>query len=566
MLRNLKISNVALISFLELDFCGKLNILSGETGAGKSILVDSLMLLLGGRYDKTLLRYGAPSGYVEGIFDSSLSANEILDSFGFDDDEIIIISRKFYQDGKNEIRINGRAATTAMLKTLMAVLVDIYGQNEYQSLAKAAEHLRILDYYTRGKSMPIKEKIAEKYAQYKGIIKSLNELGSLDERERNIDMLKFQLEEINLAKVKPDEEDELIAARRMIASVEKISTALSAVSQLMDDEDGLSASDRVSVALKSLGTISDINKNFEELYERLNSVSIELSDICDSAVLELENLNFNMSDLDAVEKRLDTLRTLKRKYGDYAHMLRFKEQAEQTLFKLEHCEELFEKLNKDRVKVVSEIYQLSLILSDIRKKGAKDFEVKIVTELKDLGMPNSVFEIYFEDFPKTESGEQFISPSGMDKVEFYLSPNVGQPLKPLVKIISGGEMSRFMLALKVVSSQTDDIPTMIFDEIDAGISGKIGQEVAKKLATISRYHQILCVTHLPQIASMADNHYYIVKNVVENQTQTDVSLLDFTGEVGEISRLSGGKDISSRSEENARQMKKWSDDFKSSLY
>lgn len=566
MLNKLHIKNVALISELELDFCSALNIMSGETGAGKSIIVDSLMLLLGGKYDKTLLRFSQPQGFVEGVFDIPESLKPKVQEFGLEDDDILVVNRKFNSDGKNEIRVNGKIFTTSMLKNLMTSFVDIYGQNEYQSLSKQSEHLRILDYFLKDDAKMLFSELESEYRNYRAIKAEMNELGNLSERERNIDIYRYQIEEIEHAKIKPNEEQEIAEKRKFFSSGERIATSLSdAANALYENVSGETASALIAEAMNALSAISDIKPIFGEMYERLNSVSIEIDDIADTALNELNDLNFDEREIDRVEKRYDVILSLKRKYGSYEKMIKFLSDAKATLEKLENCTELYENLTLKKAQSVAKLYNLSKTLSDMRKKKADELSKQIISELNELGMENSRFEIVFNELPTLENCEDQLSPKGFDKPEFYLSPNAGQPLKPLVKIISGGEMSRFMLALKVITSQTDDIPTLIFDEIDTGISGLIGQAVAKKLAKIARHHQVLCVSHLAQIASMADNHYYISKYAKNEQTFTSVSLLDERGMIEEISRLSGSKDISSQTTKNAEEMKNWSNTFKKTI-
>lgn len=566
MLSKLTINNVALISKLELDFCNHLNILSGETGAGKSIIVDSLMLLLGARYDKSLLSYGETFGFVEGVFITNESIKKSMKGLGIEEDELLIINRKFFDDSKTEIRINGRMVTTAMLKQLMTTVVDIYGQNEYQSLIKQSEHIKILDYYVKHSTIKILEKLSLEYQNYTNIKKEIAELGDLSQRERNIDMLKFQLDEINNANIQKNEEEELLDLRKKILSVEKINSAFTTLIECLEgNEDISSAQTLISTAYHALSPITALNSDYEELHTRLDSISIELTDIIACATNELSSLNFDLSDLDKLEKRLDIIKLLKKKYGNFDKMLQFKENSEELLYKLENSTVIYDKLVSQKLDSIKVIHAYCCELSNIRREGAIKLEENIVNELSQLGMNESKFKIIFEPIPPLEICENRLSANGFDCLEFYLSPNAGQPLKPLLKIISGGEMSRFMLALKVISSETDDIPTLIFDEIDTGISGAVGQAVAKKLARISRKHQILCVTHLPQIASMADNHYFIAKEIKNGNTSTGVKQLSREEMIEEVSRLSGGKDISAQSHLNALEMKNWSDEYKISL-
>ncbi|MCI9031262.1 MAG: DNA repair protein RecN [Clostridia bacterium] len=563
MLKRLHIKNVALISELELEFGERLNILSGETGAGKSIIVDSLMLLLGAKYDKTLLRYGAEFGYVEGVFEVSESQKSKMLESGLDDDDTLIVNRKFFDSGKNDIRVNGKTFTASMLKNLMSSFVDIYGQNEYQSLSRASEHLRILDYFVASENAEIFEELKSKYAKYIGIKSQLRELGNNSEREKTIDILRYQIEEIQNAHIKAGEEAEISEKRKLFSFGEKIAQSLSdAANALSEDDRDTSASSRISVAVGALSDISDIKPIFAELYERLNSVAIEVDDIAETIVNEIEDLNFDEREIDKIERRYDTILSLKRKYGPYDKMMTFLGEAREKLDRLENCSEIYEKLCAMREDAVRDLFDLSTELSKKRRNCAEWLSNSIMKELSELGMENSRFEVIFDELPKIEECEDMISSSGFDRPEFYLSPNVGQPLKPLIKIISGGEMSRFMLALKVITSRTDDIGTLIFDEIDTGISGKVGQIVAQKLAGIAQGHQVLCVTHLAQIAAMADTHFYINKEIQNGETYTDVKLLNENAMIEEISRLSGSKGISTQAIDNATEMKNWSNSFK----
>lgn len=566
MLAKLTVKNFALVSNLELEFGERLNILSGETGAGKSIIVDSITLLVGGRYDKTMLRFGENSGFVEGVFTVTDKTRAVFSDYLDDGDEDVIILRKFNADGKNEIRINGRSATLSMLKSLGGSIVDICGQNEHQSLANVGNHIKVVDFYARKEIDALKTAVAGKYAELKEIEKQCDEIGDAKSRARNLDVYKFQLDEIKKAALKEGEEEELTAKRKRFLGAEKIASMLSEVSSLLSDgEDYSPAVGLVSDARNALSSVSSYDEKYAEWADRLHSVEVELEDIADSVSEELDSLDFSQGDLDKIEKRLETIRNITRKYGDYAAVESFKAELEKRIDETENADEYYEKLAKRKNVLLKELYDDCVKLSDERRKSAIELEKSIVKELGELGMENSVFKVEFEPLPDISECGGRLSANGMDSVEFYLSPNAGQPLKPLVKIISGGELSRLMLALKVVSSGIDETPIVIFDEIDTGISGKVGQEIAKKLARLSVDRQLLCVTHLPQIASMADDHYFIDKFTTDGKTFTRVTKLDESATIDEIARLSGGKDISSGATENASQMKKWSNDYKRSL-
>lgn len=565
MLVSLSVKNFALISSLQIDFCKGLNVLSGETGAGKSIIIDCIMLLTGGRYDKSMLRYGEKSGFVEGVFALDEKTRPLFCDYIENDDDLIV-TRKFNAEGKNEIKINGQTVTLSLLRKLTANLVDICGQNEHQSLAEVSNHIKVIDFYARKEEESILAKIAENYEKFREIANKLDEIGDAKTRARSLDVYKFELAEIEKAKLIEGEEDDLIATRKKYLGAEKIADALSLAQNGIDgDDEGLSVSQSLKSAQKALRSISSYDSKFAEWADRLDSVMIECEDLLESVSDELDGLEFSPADLEKIERRLDKIRQITRKYGNYDAVMSYRNELIRKIDETENADELYEKYSKKKAELVKILYADSVELSQIRRGRAIELGKAVVKELAELGMENSVFESRFLPLPSENDCENKLRADGLDEVEFYLSPNAGQPPKPLVKIISGGELSRLMLALKVVSSGVDDIPTVIFDEIDTGISGKVGQEVAKKLARLTKNHQLLCVTHLPQIASMSDNHLYISKFTKDGQTYTSVSALNEDQVVEEVARLSGGKDISDRAIENAQQMRKWSNDYKKSI-
>ena len=563
MLISLSVKNFALISSLELDFCNGLNILSGETGAGKSIIIDCIMLLTGGRYDKSMLRYGEKNGFVEGVFSLDEKTQAIFSDY-VENGENLIVSRKFNLDGKNEIKLNGQNVTLSLLKKLTANLIDICGQNEHQSLADVANHLKVIDFYARRDEEAILSKIEENYDKFREIANKLDDIGDAKTRARSLDVYKFELAEIEKAKLVEGEEDELVATRKKYLGAEKIADALSLAQSEIDGEE-FSVISSLASAQKALRSIASYDERFVEWAERLDSVVIECEDVLDSVSDEVENLEFSPQDLEKIERRLDKIRSITKKYGNFNAVMEYREELIRKIDETENADELYEKYLKQKKELIKILYADSVKLSQIRREFANSLASAVVKELDELGMVNSVFESRFMDLPSEEDCENKLRRDGLDEVEFYLSPNAGQPPKPLVKIISGGELSRLMLALKVVSSGVDAIPTVIFDEIDTGISGKVGQEVAKKLARLTKNHQLLCVTHLPQIASMSDNHLFIDKFTENGQTYTSVTALTEDQVVEEIARLSGGKDISSQATQNAIQMRKWSTDYKKTI-
>ena len=559
MLKRITINNLALIEELEIEFSDNLNVFSGETGAGKSIIVDSLMLLIGARYDKSMLKYGKDKGFVEGVFECEAKDNGIVDT----DDGLLIVSRKFFKDGKNEIRVNGKQITTAMLRELMSDYVDIYGQNEYQSLLKVTEQRKILDNYIFGRDGAPLDTQRRLYDEYKKLRSDMASLGDEAERARRIDVLKFQIQEIESAAVGADEEQKLLDRRHVLMSAERIKNALAECLGRLDADDG--AASAVSDSVRAISSVSSLGDNYASLHERLRSASIELDDIAECLRDELDGMDTSERELDGVVARLDKLRALRSKYGAFDAMNKFLADAKSELARAENGADEYDRLCKRESSLKKELFDSCVKLSELRREGAKRLQEKILAELADLGMASSRFEAKFSDMPDIEHMDGKTTAVGFDDVEFFLSPNVGQPLMPLAKIISGGEMSRFMLAVKLITGDLGNIGTMIFDEIDVGISGAVGLGVAKKLCELSRSRQVLCVTHLTQIAAMADRHLFIEKSEKNGDTVTSVTPLDRAGQIGEVSRLSGSRGISDTSDKNAEEMKKWSDDFKASL-
>ncbi len=564
MLRSVYINNIALIKSQTLDFCDGFNVLSGETGAGKSIIVDSLTLILGGKFDRVLMRYGETISRVEAVFDTTDRAREILDGFDIEVDDVTVITRKASSDGKTENRINGRTVTLSAIKQLGAALLDICGQNEYQFLSSVGNHIKVVDAYSAENVTDMKAEIAALLSEIRKINEKLDEIKDGEDRADNIDFLKRKLNEIDKVKTYDGELEELEEKRRVYRASGKITEALNeAAANMSGGADSLIG--KLQNTIRAMSSVSDIGEEFSQLNERLKSSLIELEDVSDAIDAALDNTDISESDIDELEERLHKVRELIRKYGDYEGIKNKREELADKIHFLENADELFDELEAKKKNLLKKAYDIAVKLSDIRRATAKKLEVAVMRELGDLGMANAVFKVMFEDLPNQADCEDYFTSSGLDKAEFYLSPNAGQPLKPLTKIISGGEQSRLMLALKVISGNSDGIPSLVFDEIDTGISGKIGLEVAKKLAVLSRNHQVLCVTHLPQIAAMADKNFFIEKNAINGETITNVTELSRAATVEEIARLSGGKDISQSAQANAEEMKNWSDKYKTEL-
>lgn len=562
MLCQLSIENIALIDKLELELKNGLNILSGETGAGKSIIIDSLNFVLGERADKSLIRFGTDKASVEAVFEDYLtpSIKDCLDDLGIEAEDVLILRRKMSADGKNECRINGRISTLSALKSLTELLVDIHGQHEHQSLLKSTNHIKLLDKLGEKKIATVKGEVEKNFDDYMSLKKEFLRFGNADERERKLDILSFQIDEIEKADVKDGEEDELLSARKRIRNMEKIISALEGAKNLLDGYDSQSVSASIKNANSLLNTISSYDENIVPIADRLDSCKVEITDISETLSDMLQKLDFDSRSAEQIEERLEVVRTILRKYGgSYESLQKFYEEATKEAQTLSNATERVERLETE-IKVAAEkLLSSAKKLSQERRKIADKFEKDITKELCDLGMGGSTFKV---EIDTTDDVDQ-ISANGADSVEFLISPNVGEPLKPLAKIISGGEMSRFMLAFKNILAGVDDIGTMVFDEIDTGISGNISQVVSEKMCNISRARQVIAVTHMPSLASMADNHYLISKSTENGKTLTHVDLLK--DDTDEVARLIGGNDYSIYAVPHAKEMKANAQRYKDSL-
>ena len=562
MLAQLTIENIALIDKLELDLKNGLNILSGETGAGKSIIIDSLNFVLGERADKSLIRYGTDYAIVKEVFDEYVtpSESEYLDDIGIECEDVLIIRRKMSVDGKNECRINGRVSTLSILKGLTELLVDIHGQHEHQSLLKSANHIKLLDDIGAAKIASVKQDVAKEHTRYVALKRELSRFGDESERERKLDILSFQIDEIEKADVKDGEEDELLQARKRIRNMEKIMSALSDAKNTLDGYDSSSVSASIKNSSNLLGTISSYDDTVAPLIDRLDDAKIEIKDIADTLSDMLERLDFDARSAEKIEERLEVVRNILHKYGgNFDNLQKFYEDAKKEAELLSGAAQTVEDLQVEIEKAKSGLQKSARKLTELRQEVANKFESDITRELKDLGMGGSTFKV---DFVTTDDVDQ-ISANGSDTIEFLFSANVGEPMKPLAKIISGGEMSRFMLAFKNIVAGVDGIGTMVFDEIDTGISGNISAVVSEKMCNISRDRQVIAVTHMPSLAAMADNHYLIAKSTENGKTLTHINLLE--DDTDEVARLIGGNDYSQFAVPHAKEMKAWAERYKQSL-
>ncbi len=565
MLEKLTIKNVALISSAEIEFTEGINVLSGETGAGKSVILDCLNFVLGAKADKTLIRSGELECFVKAEFNVFNHDNikKVFNELELDED-VLIISRKLTVDGKSKLTINGQTATLSMVRKFTSQLLDVHGQSEHFSLLKNSNQLELIDKFGGEDIIKTKTALKSEFALLKDVLSKLDELGGDDSKRLvRIDILNYQIDEITKCSLSPDEEEELLLIRKKLQNLEKISSAMNLLKGSFDDEGGVC--DLIGNSLKAVSSISTLSNEYETVYERLSNVLTEIDDISQTANDILNGLDLGDYNLDAVENRLDTINNLKRKYGGTVDaVLEFLDNAENERKRLENFNELSKELLNDKTRLEKNIYNYYLELNSKRRKVSYEFSKNVICELKQLGMENANFSVQI-DAPNSIEDCSFSSENGFDNVEFLFSANLGEPLKPLSAIISGGEISRFMLAIKAQTSRFNDISTFVFDEIDAGISGKTAKIVAQKFAKIAKDTQIIAITHLPQISAMADNNLFIEKIEDSGKTLTTVCALDKDAKTNEIVRLTGGDLASISAIKLAKELIEEAENFKKSI-
>ena len=563
MLTHLSIKNIAVIDRAQIDFSDGFNILTGETGAGKSIIINSLNILKGERASKELIRTGEQSARVDGIFTvSDEIRNEISDIIGIDFDENeIMISREFNLDGKNSVRINGSPITLSMLKSIGEYFVNIHGQHDSTSLLVKKSHLGFLDDFGGEKLKDALEEYKKVHAEYQDVKSKLEKLNTDEtEKERRMDLLKYQIEEIEVANLSLNEEDDLTERRNFLANAQKISeNCLAAFDKLYDGEEtGNSAHDLIWEAVKLIEQITEFNSDMDTVCKELTDVTYIISDNSHAIKKFADSLECNEYELNEIEERLDVIYNLKRKYGvSVGDVLKYLEKIKKEYAEIEHSEEqikfLSEKLKELELSRLEKAEKLSLL----RKENAKILSEKICAELCDLEMAKTVFEVKIED---TE-----FSNAGKDDVEFLISTNLGELPKPLSKIASGGELSRIILAIKSVITGEKSAETLIFDEVDTGVSGKTAQKIGEKLYKMTKSAQVICITHLAQIASLADKHFLIEKKTENGRTKTEIMTIDGENRISEIARILGGEVITDLTRENAKEQILLANDIKKKI-
>jgi len=538
MITTLHIKNIGIIDDLTIELNEKFNVLTGETGAGKTLIIGSLAILAGGRFSKEMIRNGENNSFVEANFYCPTNELSIEGN--------IIVSREIYANGRNTCKINGRLVTVNELKNFMNKLLDIHGQHDSQLILNQSQHILYLDKF-------IGEKLEEELRLYKEKLEKYNSLkqelkntyGEEQEKERRLDLLRYQYNEISEAKLKENEEDELEKKQCIMKNSEKLKDNLNKIDVELNENAIIS----ISNAIRALEKIQNCGDVYNEKLNILKSSYYDIQELARDFSYMQEQMDFDEQERNKVEQRLDLIYSLKRKYGNTVkEILNYASKIEEEIFKIENLDEYHNKIKKQIKILENEMIIIAEKMSDLRKNYSRILENKINQELKDLEMPNARFEI------KIISEDKFYE-RGIDELEFMISTNIGEEMKPLVKIASGGEMARIMLAIKHVLADVDEVSTLVFDEIDTGISGKASNAVGEKMKEIAKTHQVICITHLPNIAAKGDYNYFISKKSKDNKTYTSIKRLNEEETIEEIARISAGQ-VTEISKAHAKELRK----------
>ena len=536
MLKTLSIENIAVIEKAEIEFSNGFNVLTGETGAGKSIVVDSINAILGERTSKELVRAGSENALVTAYFeDISKEVEQKLNEFDLpcDDDGALVLSRKISAQGKSTCRINGSVCTVSMLKEVGNLLVNIHGQHDSQTLLNADYHYKFVDMY--GSLDGVLDEYKQSFKQLLSVRKQLKALTmDADERDRQIELLDYQIKELSDAEIKVGEWDELKKRKNLILNSQNLLQSLnSALSAFNGSDEYSGISTLLSTAVKEIGSVSDVDSEIKSVYDKAEALNDSVEVVKDALLDKINSIEFEPEELNRIEERLDLYYTFSNKYGETEQdMLYYLDEAVKKRTAFENSEEELEKLNVQYDDIFNKTVALAQKLTDLRKTTAEKLGNEICKQLEFLDMPKIKFTTSFE--------KGNLSANGWDKIEFLIATNVGETAKPLAKIASGGELSRIMLAIKSIIAQKDSIDTLIFDEIDTGVSGKASRKIGLKLKELGAFTQVICVTHSAQIASVADSHFLIEKNVENDRTYTNVTVLDYDGRKNELARIMGG--------------------------
>lgn len=546
------IKNFAIIESLSLTFQEGMTVLTGETGAGKSIIIDALGLLVGGRGSADFIRHGEERLELQGLFalaEDNLACRNALIENGIDaSDDMVVLERSLFRSGKNSCRINGKLVTTVLLRQIGSKLIDIHSQHEHQELMNEEFHLSLLDRFASDKIKPALTKYQTNFKEYQTIEKEWQNW-TKNERElaQRLDMLRFQQQEIENADLQAGEEDRLLEQKNILANFEKLNENLQGAYAAIQGEPG--GLEFVGEAMRQMETAASIHTDYKAVSEAISSSYYMLEDSMSQIRQSLDQLEFQPEELNQIESRLNDLNQLKRKYGKTIEdIIQYEQEISSEMEKLTDSESHVGHLETKLATLKTELTKQAATLTDIRKKAAVTLEKQIKQELNQLYMEKAIFSMRFE------ANKMELTELGQDSVVFYMSTNPGEPLKPLAKIASGGELSRMMLALKTIFSRHQGITSIIFDEVDTGVSGRVGQAIAEKIYAVSVGSQVLCISHLPQVAAMANHHYYITKKVQNKRTTTSVTVLKGVEKVEEISRMIAGIEVTELTKQHAKEM------------
>ncbi|RLD14224.1 MAG: DNA repair protein RecN [Caldiserica bacterium] len=563
MLINLNVRNFAIIEDLSVEFGQGLNVITGETGSGKSILITALGVTLGNKFSKEMLREGTDKILLSATFDISRNRRALskLKEMGISD-EVLFFQREIPKEGRQKFRINGMVVPYSLYREIGEILIDIHGQHEPQSLLNRAKHLELLDRFIGEKFLKEREEFARILSRYKNMKKEIEKIRSTqEEAQRRKDYLRFIIEEIENAGISESEEEELLEKSRILRNVSKLKEIYQNVFSLLQGKEG-SAVESVSLSEKLLGEIQDVDKKTEEFLPILEEVESKLLDIVDSIKKRKEEIEFDPNELESIEERLSTYDELKRKYGKTTKdILDFLETSKRELSELDNRTYKLENLEKEKKELEDKLISIGKLLREKRKEGARILEKKIEKELSDLAMEKAKVYIKFLE-KESEDGLPFngkkLEPYnwGFEMIEFYIAPNPGESEKPLNRIASGGELSRIMLAIRTIFASEEEIPCIVFDEIDQGIGGRVGEMVGRKLLNLSKNLQTIVITHLPQIASLGEIHIVLTKNFSEGKTYLTARRIKDDERVYEIARMIGGLKVTDTAINHARELLK----------
>lgn len=563
MLQELTIDNLAIIKHLSLDFSDQMTVLTGETGAGKSIIIDAVGLLAGGRGSQEFIRRGADKLSLQGQFaiPEDPAFDTLLDSLGIDhEDGILIISREIYRRGRNVIRVNGQLINTATLRQIGSRLVDIQGQNEHQLLLQPEMHLGMLDQFAQKDIHQLLEQYREQYADYTKLKAAVSKKQNNEQQwAQRLDMLRYQVKEIADANLKPDEEGKLTSERDRLERFQQINNALQQAVATFNGGDQTAVLDQIATVMNSINEIAEFDDAYDSLSKSLNDAYYALQDVATEASQQLDMLEFDDNRLEQIDQRLTTIGDLEHKYGDTVKdVLEYYQKIKQELDSMEEAADSNSDLEERLTAAEEQLTTTGQKLSQLRQHAAHRLTKLVHQQLKELYMDKAVFEVHFAN----QSHEHF-TPTGIDEVEFYIQTNPGETMGPLAKIASGGELSRVMLALKTIFVQNEGVTSIIFDEVDTGVSGRVAQAIADRIKVIANNSQVLCITHLPQVAAVAQHHFLIQKHVKNDRTTTMVTPLKNDQRVNELARMLSGEKVTKLTKEHAQELLKMAQEHKS---